>query len=124
MEKRKPRMDLAPAASSSGDPAEPVIAALTALADDVSRLVGEAREEAAKTVARAVAAELPGAVDRLVLYRYRRLLLVVVLGGVMLLGVGMACGYYLRGAGPIVQCADQKDGSRLCWRWERAAQRS
>lgn len=93
--------------------------ALLSVADDVSRLLTDAREKAGRDTARAVAAELPGAIDRLVLIRWRRLIIMMLLGGAALWALGLVGGYVLRGAGPALQCsAVQPNGMRVCWRWE------
>jgi hypothetical protein len=68
--------------------------------------------------------ELPGAVDRLVLQRSRRLMLTAAAGAALCLVLGVAGGWVWRGnwpgeALPGFTCADQPDGSRLCYKYMR-----
>lgn len=103
------------------DPGVVLANTLTALADDLQRTLTEVKQQAVVDLARDIAAELPGAIDRLVLQRYRRLVLLAVL--VLALGTacGVAAGYALRGMGEGLRCADQPDGSRVCLRVDRPA---
>jgi hypothetical protein len=68
--------------------------------------------------------ELPGAVDRLVLRRSRHLMLMAAAGAVLFLVLGVAGGWAWRGnwpgeALPGFTCADQADGSRICYKYVR-----
>jgi hypothetical protein len=108
----------------SGDPAEPVMASLLEVADKIERLLSDARGQAAVQVARNVATELPGAVDRLVLQRYRRMVVAVVVFGLVACCGSAGVGYWLRGAPPELQCADQAGGARVCWTWVRTPVKS
>ncbi|MGC2523074.1 MAG: hypothetical protein WA417_10630 [Stellaceae bacterium] len=77
-----------------------------------------------RTAADRVVYELPGAVDRLVLQRSRHLMLLAAGGAVLLLVLGVACGWAWRGnwpgeALPGFTCADQPDGSRVCYEYVR-----
>lgn len=103
-----------------GDPAEPVIRAMLAVADDVGRLLDDARKEAGTQIIRVASAELPKALDRFVAQRYRALYLAAAALGIGLVGFGTALGYYCRGGGDVtgMACADQ-DGGRFCWVWVR-----
>lgn len=73
----------------SRDPGEELKQALLSVVDDVSRLLNDARHEASSEIVRRAAVELPGAIDRLVLVRHRRL---VLLEAAMLVSSGIACG--------------------------------
>lgn len=101
------------------DPAEPVIKALLSVVDDVGRLLEDAKVQAAGDIARRIAGELPRAIDRLVVQRYRRLVAVAVFAGLVACGAAGAAGYWLADSQAEARCADQADGSRICWRWER-----
>ena len=77
-----------------------------------------------RTAADRVVYELPGAVDRLVLQRSRHLMLMAAGGAVLLLVLGVAGGWAWRGnwpgeALPGFTCADQPDGSRVCYEYVR-----
>lgn len=65
-----------------------MLQALLSVADDVSRLLENARHEAATEIVRRAASHLPGAVDRLVLQRYYRLALLLV---TILVATGAVC---------------------------------
>jgi hypothetical protein len=80
--------------------------------------------ELSRAAADRVVYELPGAVDRLVLQRSRRLMLMVAAGAMLFLVLGVVGGWILRGDWPGealagFTCADQADGSRLCYKYVR-----
>lgn len=85
-----------PPPPSSSDPGEELRQALLAATDKLSRGVDAAVHEASEGIIRRAAVELPGAIDRLVIQRYRRLAVLVVtiivcafvLGAMMGLGLG------------------------------------
>lgn len=79
----------------SRDPGEQLLQALLAVADDVSRVLADARREASSEIVRRVAVELPGAVDRLVLERYYRLVLLAAGALVFALAAGAVLGYWV-----------------------------
>ncbi|GAC1507304.1 MAG: hypothetical protein NVS1B6_14990 [Steroidobacteraceae bacterium] len=93
--------------------------ALLAVADDVGRLLDDAKRQASGELTAVAVAELPFAIDRLVLQRYRRMWLLVVLVGLVACAVCGGAGYWLAGRGPALQCADQPNGGRVCWTWVR-----
>lgn len=75
------------------DTGEELVQALLAAADDLSRSVDAARHEASEGIVRRAAVELPGAVDRLVLQRYYRLVILFVTASVFWGGICAAVGY-------------------------------
>jgi hypothetical protein len=101
------------------DPAEPVIQAMLSVVDNVGRLLEDAKMQAGGEIARRIAGELPRAIDRLVIQRYRFLVAVAVFAAVVACGAGGVAGYWLAESQAQARCADQPDGSRVCWRWER-----
>jgi len=105
------------------DPAEPVIQAMLSVVDNVGRLLEDAKAQAGGEIARRIAGELPRAIDRLVIQRYRRLVAVAVIGAVIACGAAGVAGYWLAQSQAEARCADQPDGSRVCWRWERLPDR-
>jgi hypothetical protein len=102
-----------------GDPALPLIAAIQEVVDDIQQLREQAKQEAVATTARNLAAELPGAIDRLVVQRDRRLLYasvaVVLLTAFVSFGAGAAVAFF--SVGPL-KCESRPDGARICYRWE------
>jgi hypothetical protein len=94
-----------------GDPAYPFVQFMLRLADDaaldrrghevrIGELLDRAERQAGGQIARAAIAELPYAIDKLVLVRHRRLYL---LAGIILLAVlisGIGIGRYLFAAAP------------------------
>jgi hypothetical protein len=80
--------------------------------------------ELTRSAAERVVYQLPSAVDRLVLQRSRQLMLVAAGGAVLLLVLGVAGGWVWRGnwpgeALPGFTCADQPNGSRVCYEYVR-----
>jgi hypothetical protein len=122
------------------DPLGPMYEALADLPYEIERITTEtradlqavleqAKAQAGGELARNAARELPMAIERAVLERFRWW---AVLGGaalVLVAAVGFGAGWWYRGPSPIVagltggtpRCDDQPDGSRLCWIpvWER-----
>lgn len=105
------------------DPAEPVIQAMLAVVDNVGRLLEDSKTQAGGEIARRIAGELPRAIDRLVIQRYRTLVAVAVIAALVACGACGVAGYWLAQSQAEARCADQPDGSRLCWRWERLPDR-
>jgi hypothetical protein len=102
-----------------GDPALPLIAAIQEVVGDIQQLREQAKQEAVATTAKNLAAELPGAIDRLVVQRDRRLLYataaVVLLTAFVSFGAGAAIVFF--SVGPL-KCENRPDGARICYRWE------
>jgi hypothetical protein len=102
-----------------GDPALPLIAAIQEVVDDIQQLREQARQEAVAATAKNLAAELPGAIDRLVVQRDRRLfyttVVVVLLTAFVSFGAGAAIIFSSVGS---LTCERRPDGARICYRWE------
>lgn len=79
----------------SRDEGEELVRALLAATDSLACAVDTAVHEASEGIIRRAAAELPGAVDRLVLQRYRRLVLLMVTIHACLLAAASAFSYWL-----------------------------
>jgi hypothetical protein len=105
------------------DPAEPVIQAMLSVVDNIGRLLEDAKVQAGGEIAARIAGELPRAIDRLVIQRYRIMLAVAVFAGLVACGAGGVAGYWLAESQAEARCQDQADGSRICWRWERLPDR-
>jgi hypothetical protein len=101
----------------AGDPAEPVIAAIMGFAGKIDALLGQSNDLAARQIAQAAAAELPGSIDRLVLQRYRLHLGIAALA--LLVAFSLGFGLCWLTMMPTMSCGDQPDGGRACWMWER-----
>jgi hypothetical protein len=113
----------AAAAERVGDPSAPFLRALadrTEIEEQrdrrVERLLDAAERVAGGQIAKIAAAELPGAVERLVLQRYRVMVLTVAAGMIVATGLAFGAGWWF-GRGPDLQCSDQ-DGGRICYVWE------
>lgn len=104
------------------DPAEEVIQALLGVADDVARLLADARLQAKTDISRVLQAELLRSIDRLVLSRFRWMIALMALGMAALMVGAVFGGYWLRGDPPAATCAGQ-NGGVLCWYWMPPAQR-
>jgi hypothetical protein len=88
----------------------------TVLADKQALDVAELTKAAAAGAAEAITGEAVYSIDRLVLQRYRRLVLLAALVLVLGIGAGLGVGYWLRGGAPTAQCAAQ-NGGVACWYW-------
>jgi hypothetical protein len=110
-----------------GDPAYAFVQLMLQTKDDhatehvahearLAKLLDRAESVAGGQLARTAAMELPRAVERLVLQRFR--VMVLVTAGVMvaLFGAGFGAGWWA-GRGPDLQCSDQ-DGGRICYVWQ------
>lgn len=99
------------------DPAGELIATMQSVAERVGYLLEESKKQASGHLAVAAAAELPRAIDRLVMRRTWRLWLLgcFLVGGLMLLSaVG---GYLMRGSPlPDVECRAESGGV-VCYYW-------
>lgn len=104
------------------DPAEEVIQALLAVADDVARLLAEAKLQAKSEITRALHAELLRSIDRMVVSRFRWLIALMLLGMVALMLIAAVGGYWLHAASPAVTCAGQ-NGGVVCWYWMTPGER-
>jgi hypothetical protein len=100
-----------------GDPIAPLIKAMLSAVDDNARLVGEVKAAGAEIAGHLAVEELPGAVDRLVMYRYRRLLVWISVVWLCALCVGFGAGWLARGGAPALTCEAQKGGGVACWYW-------
>jgi hypothetical protein len=69
--------------------------------------------EIKQQIARAATRELPGAVDRLVLQRYRRLVFAMAAALVVAAGLGAGVVWWSQ---PTLRCLDQ-NGGRICYVW-------
>lgn len=115
----------AAAAERVGDPSAPFLRALadrTEIEEQrdsrVERLLDAAERVAGGQIAKIAAAELPRAVERLVLQRYRGMVLTVAAGMIVTIGAAFGAGWWF-GRGPDLQCSDQ-DGGRICYVWQRS----
>jgi hypothetical protein len=111
-----------------GDPAAPFLRALadrTEIEEQrdrrVEKLLETAERVAGGQIAKMAAAELPRAVERLVLQRYQAMVLAVAAMLLLMLGAGFGAGWWF-GHGPDLQCSDQ-DGGRICYVWQRPPSR-
>lgn len=116
------RTPLAAPPTVNGDPALEVMRSMKMAAEDISRVMAEAKAHAGEHLAARISEELPFAIDRLLLQRYRRLMVLAVLGGLLACaGAGLA-GWWLRGAPPGVTCGEQSGGV-ACWYWIQSPKR-
>lgn len=79
----------------AGDPGEELAGQLQAMIDNMQRTLNEAKKEASDGIVRQAAMLLPGAIDRLVLQRYRRMVAVAFAAQVGLMAAAGAVGYWI-----------------------------
>lgn len=115
-----------PPVPPSGDPAVQLMRGMQNAADRmemaaqaVSTVLVEARVQASNDIRAGLMAELPFAIDRLVVQRQRRMVVGAVVAAVVACGGAGAAGWWLRGGPPAVTCGEQTGGV-VCWYWLQA----
>lgn len=111
-----PRPSAPSAPPATVDPVLALMRSMQTAAEDMSRVMTEAKTHAGADIAARVAAELPGAIDRMVIGRQRRLVLTIAFAIVVACAACGAAGWWLRGAPPAVTCGEQSSGV-VCWYW-------
>jgi hypothetical protein len=111
-----------------GDPAWAFVGAMRRLIErgeaQNARLLGDLRQIMTDAVSRQATEHLPWAIDRLALQRHRQMALAAAGVLVLVLLIGIAGGWTWRSYWPAeglpgLTCADQPDGSRICYEFVR-----
>lgn len=122
---KRPSLHVLPTAKApphlpAGDPAAGLVSELTTMTETLSGLAHDVRGQFVREAAEAAVGEIAHAVDRLVIQRYRWIILSLVGGIVLGTLIGGVAGYWLRIAVfPPIMCSNQPDGSYACWWYVR-----
>ena len=86
---------------------------------NLSVVLDRAEKQAGGQLASTAAAEMPRAIRQLAARTFWQMSLLAAGGGLALLLIGVAAGWWLHAPASELACADQADGSRACWMYTR-----